>query len=403
PATPRVPKRTLSWWSEPEFAEIRQTITPNLMKKYHSIIGVILPKTGVFALAGLLGLGLLSASGETVIFNETFEDLSNWSGPSNNPEEWDTSERVIEVTEVNSEQYFGEAANSYLRLYKAQTESQSNALTANNVFSEPSPVVTISFDLWDNPEVGAGSGATMRTSSAVGVTGSRRFHEVTFHQGTLAGIVGAYSTGEKHRVQLVLNNSTEEISYLDDEYAVASDTFDIWVAEQLAAGAPRPPQWAGLKFFNVYGPNEYHKGPQASVVWHLFRQLQAGDTVRLFQSHNPAYPDGGQLRDFVWVGDCVAAMLWLLEHPKAGGLLNLGSGRARSFNDLAAALFAALGRAGRIDYVPTPESLRAGYQYFTEARMERLREIGYPRALASLEEGVARYVQDYLQQDDPYR
>lgn len=186
-------------------------------------------------------------------------------------------------------------------------------------------------------------------------------------------------------------------------YGRSKNAFDIWAAGQIEAGGPRPPQWAGLKFFNVYGPNEYHKGPQASVVWHLFRQLQKGERVRLFQSHNPDYPDGGQLRDFVWVGDCVAVMLWLLEHPKAGGLLNVGSGRARSFNDLAAALFAALGREAKIDYVPTPENIRARYQYFTEAKMERLRQIGYPRAFVSLEEGVARYVQDYLQQDDPYR
>ncbi len=186
-------------------------------------------------------------------------------------------------------------------------------------------------------------------------------------------------------------------------YGRSKNAFDIWVAEQLAQGAPRPPQWAGLKFFNVYGPNEYHKGAQASVIWHLYRQLQAGGELRLFQSHHPDYPDGGQLRDFVWVGDCVEVMLWLLQRPKASGLFNVGSGVARSFNDLAAALFAALGRAAEIVYIPTPENLRARYQYFTQARMERLREIGYARPFLSLEDGVARYLQDYLQQDDPYR
>ena len=186
-------------------------------------------------------------------------------------------------------------------------------------------------------------------------------------------------------------------------YGRSKNAFDIWVAKQLEAGEPRPPQWAGLKFFNVYGPNEYHKGGQASVAWHLFRQMQAGDRVRLFRSHRPDYAAGGQKRDFVWVGDCVHVMLWLLEHPKASGLFNVGSGEARSFNSLAEGLFAALGRRGRIEYIPTPEAIRPTYQYFTEARMERLREIGYGRPFASLEDGVARYVQDYLLQDDPYR
>ena len=186
-------------------------------------------------------------------------------------------------------------------------------------------------------------------------------------------------------------------------YGRSKNAFDIWVAEQIAEGAAQPPQWAGLKFFNVYGPNEYHKGGQASVAWHLFRQMQAGDRLRLFRSHHPNYVAGGQRRDFVWVGDCVHVMLWLLEHPKASGLFNVGTGEARSFNSLAEALFAALGRKGQIDYIPTPEAIRPTYQYFTEARMERLREIGYGGPFASLEDGVARYVQDYLIQDDPYR
>lgn len=183
-------------------------------------------------------------------------------------------------------------------------------------------------------------------------------------------------------------------------YGRSKNAFDIWVAGQLAARAPRPPQWAGLKFFNVYGPREAHKGAQASVAWHLFQQLREGDCVRLFKSHNPDYPDGGQLRDFVWVEDCVAVIIWLLEHRRASGLFNVGSGRARSFNDLAAALFTALGREPQIEYVPTPRAIRERYQYFTEARMERLREIGYFRPFTGLEEGIARYVRDHLLQDD---
>ncbi|MEM7226712.1 MAG: ADP-glyceromanno-heptose 6-epimerase [Pseudomonadota bacterium] len=186
-------------------------------------------------------------------------------------------------------------------------------------------------------------------------------------------------------------------------YGWTKQLFDRWVARRLADGGPRPNQWVGLKFFNVYGPNEYHKGGQASVVYHLFCQQQAGETPRLFKSHHPDYADGGQLRDFVWVGDCVAVMLWLLENRQVNGLFNLGTGQARSFADLAAALFAALGKPLEIDYVPTPEAIRDKYQYFTEAKMERLRAAGYEAPFTSLEEGVASYVNHHLSREDPYR
>ena len=186
-------------------------------------------------------------------------------------------------------------------------------------------------------------------------------------------------------------------------YGWSKHLFDRWVALQLNEGAPRPPFWAGLKFFNVYGPNEYHKGAQASVAYHLFGQLSRGESARLFQSHNPDYPDGGQLRDFIWVGDCVDVMLWLLERREVSGLFNVGTGAARSFADLARALFAALDQPHNIQYVPTPEAIRDKYQYFTEARMERLRAAGYEAAFTALEEGVGRYVRDHLASDDPYR
>ena len=186
-------------------------------------------------------------------------------------------------------------------------------------------------------------------------------------------------------------------------YAWSKLLFDRWVAEQLDAGGARPPLWAGLKFFNVYGPNEYHKGAQASVASHLYRQIAEGEPARLFQSHHPDYPDGGQLRDFVWIGDCVDVMLWLLEREDGGGLFNLGTGKARSFADLARALFEALDQPENISYVPTPEEIRDKYQYFTEANMERLREAGYEADFTSLEDGVARYVKDFLATDDPYR
>ena len=186
-------------------------------------------------------------------------------------------------------------------------------------------------------------------------------------------------------------------------YGWSKHLFDRWVARRVADGRRRPPQWAGLKFFNVFGPNEYHKGGQASVAWHLFNQIRAGEPARLFQSHHPDYADGGQLRDFVWVEDCVAVMLWLRDHPEASGLFNVGTGQARSFADLARAVFHALGQADNIQYVPTPEAIRANYQYFTEARMERLRQAGYDQPFTNLEEAVARYVGAYLATDTPYR
>ncbi|MEQ8355139.1 MAG: ADP-glyceromanno-heptose 6-epimerase [Kiloniellaceae bacterium] len=190
-------------------------------------------------------------------------------------------------------------------------------------------------------------------------------------------------------------------------YGWSKHLFDRWVQRRLAATDPgeegaAPPQWAGLKFFNVYGPNEYHKGGQASVAWHLFGQVTSGEPAKLFQSHHPDYADGGQLRDFIWVGDCVDVMLWLLDNPAVSGLFNVGTGRARSFADLARAVFAAMARPENISYVPTPEAIRDKYQYFTEAPMARLRAAGYDKPFTELEEGVARYVKDFLTHPDPY-
>ena len=145
-------------------------------------------------------------------------------------------------------------------------------------------------------------------------------------------------------------------------YGWSKHLFDRWVARRLAEGGPVPVQWAGLKFFNAYGPNEYHKGAQASVAYHLFQQVGAGQPARLFQSHNPDYPDGGQMRDFIWVGDCVEVLMWLLENRRVNGLFNVGTGKARSFADLARALFKAMDRPENIEYVPTPEEIRDKYQ-----------------------------------------
>ena len=186
-------------------------------------------------------------------------------------------------------------------------------------------------------------------------------------------------------------------------YGRSKHLFDRRVAALVAGGAPRPPQWAGLKFFNVFGPNEYHKGNQKSVVATAYPAAAVGAPVRLFKSHDARYPDGGQLRDFIWVGDCVAVMLWLLAHEQVNGLFNVGTGRARSFDDLAKAMFDALERAPEIEYIDMPEAIRERYQYFTEARMTRLRDAGYEQPFTSLEAGVATYIRDYLNRADPYR
>ena len=179
--------------------------------------------------------------------------------------------------------------------------------------------------------------------------------------------------------------------------------FDRRVARALAEGAPRPPQWVGLKFFNVYGPNEYHKGGMRSVVAQAFPNAQAGTPVTLFRSHRPDYADGAQLRDFVYVKDVARTVLWLLDNPGVSGLFNLGTGQARSFKDLVSAVFAAVGQPPRIAYVDTPEAIRARYQYFTQAAMDRLRDAGYVAQFTPLEHGVTDYVQNHLMRDDPYR
>jgi ADP-L-glycero-D-manno-heptose 6-epimerase len=166
--------------------------------------------------------------------------------------------------------------------------------------------------------------------------------------------------------------------------------------------AARPRQHAGLKFFNVYGPNEGHKGGMRSVVHQVQPVAAKGEAFPLFRSHREGIPDGGQQRDFIWVGDVVDVMLWLRDHPKVSGLFNLGTGHARSFLDLATAVYAALGKNAQIAWRDTPEAIRDKYQYFTQAKMERLRAAGYTRQFTSLEDGVRKYVLDHLVKEDPY-
>lgn len=186
-------------------------------------------------------------------------------------------------------------------------------------------------------------------------------------------------------------------------YGWSKHLFDRRVARLGERGAPHPRQWAGLKFFNVYGPNEYHKGAQKSVVAQIFPRAKSGEPARLFRSHRSDVADGGQRRDFIYVRDSVDQMLWLYDHPRISGLFNAGTGKARSFLDLANAVYRALGREPQIEYVDTPVEIRDKYQYLTEARMERIKAAGYAKAPTSLEDGVSDYVRSYLDAADPYR
>lgn len=180
-------------------------------------------------------------------------------------------------------------------------------------------------------------------------------------------------------------------------YGESKNDFDRWALAEAEAGRA-PYFWAGLKFFNVFGPNEYHKGRMASVVFHTYNQVQATGAMKLFRSHRDDYADGGQTRDFVYVKDVAEVCLFLMHHRKSSsnGLYNLGTGHARTFLDLATATFHAMGHTPEIGFIDTPEDIRDTYQYFTEADMSKLRSIGYDRAFHTLEAAIDDYVKGYL-------
>jgi ADP-L-glycero-D-manno-heptose 6-epimerase len=186
-------------------------------------------------------------------------------------------------------------------------------------------------------------------------------------------------------------------------YGWSKHVVDRRIARLVEQRAPLPPQCVGLKFFNVYGPNEYHKGPMRSVIAANTAKLLTGEPLRLFGSYRPDYANGGQVRDFIYVKDCVDIVAWLLQNPAVNGLFNVGTGKARSWLDLGHAMFKAIDRPSAIEYIEMPPALRDKYQYFTEAKMHRLRAAGYTKAFTELEVGVGEYVQDYLRHDDPYR
>jgi ADP-L-glycero-D-manno-heptose 6-epimerase len=194
-----------------------------------------------------------------------------------------------------------------------------------------------------------------------------------------------------------------ELGYDDDEskipslkplnpYGDSKNDFDKWAITQTST----PPKWSGFKFFNVYGPNEFHKGRMASVIFHSFNQIQDKGLVKLFRSHNPNYTDGGQLRDFVYVKDLIEVLFFAMTHSLKNGIYNLGSGKARPFLDLAKATFKALNKEPNIEFIDTPLDIRDKYQYFTEANMQKRITQGYSKPFTSLEDGVKDYVQNYL-------
>ena len=204
-----------------------------------------------------------------------------------------------------------------------------------------------------------------------------------------ASSAATYGLGE-----LGYDDNESEIHLLKplNPYGDSKNDFDNWALKQ----EEKPFFWAGLKFFNVYGPNEYHKSRMASVIWHAYRQILSNGSLKLFKSHKPEYQDGEQIRDFIYVKDLVDVCIFLMEHRKNSGIYNLGTGKARSFNDLGKSTFTALDKPVQINYIDTPLDIRDKYQYFTEANMKKLIDIGYTKPFYTLEEGVKDYVQNYL-------
>jgi ADP-L-glycero-D-manno-heptose 6-epimerase len=245
-------------------------------------------------------------------------------------------------------------------------------------------------------------------------TDTTEFDKAIFDELNVNFSIDVWNACVKFNIPLVYASSAAtyglgEFGYKDDHdtisrlkplnpYGDSKNDFDKWVLKQNVF----PPFWAGLKFFNVYGPNEYHKGRMASVIMHAFNQIKETGGMKLFRSHNPNYTDGGQLRDFVYVKDVVEVCLFLMEKTPSSGIYNLGSGVARTFLDLAKNTFLNLGKEENITFVDTPIDIRDKYQYFTEADMSKLIQAGYDKKFHSLEEGVSDYVTNYLRHNEYY-
>jgi ADP-L-glycero-D-manno-heptose 6-epimerase len=245
-------------------------------------------------------------------------------------------------------------------------------------------------------------------------TDTTEFNKEIFDRLNVNYSISLWNTCTKFQIPFVYASSAAtygngELGYDDNEpdipklqplnpYGWSKQEFDIWALTQTQT----PPQWQGLKFFNVYGPNEFHKARMASVIFHSFNQINANGKVKLFKSHRPDYKDGWQLRDFVYVKDVVEVCAFLLNNKADSGVYNLGSGTARSFFDLASATFNAMGKTPDIEFIDIPEDIRDKYQYFTEANMQKLIAQGYTVPFHSLEKGVHDYVTEYLMKNSYY-
>lgn len=213
-----------------------------------------------------------------------------------------------------------------------------------------------------------------------------------------AATYGAGEHGFVDRDDLYFLSSLQPLN----PYGWSKNAVDKFLAREISSSTGIVPQVVGLKFFNVYGPNEYHKGMQMSVVRHFFEQYRSTGKVRLFKSYRDDCADGEQRRDFVWVGDCVSVMLWMLEHPQVSGLFNVGTGNATSYNVVAESIARSMGIEPRIEYVDMPDSVRNQYQYFTQADLTKLRSAGYEKPFLTVPEGVEKYVNGFLATDDIY-
>ena len=223
--------------------------------------------------------------------------------------------------------------------------------------------------------------------------------QIPFLYASSAATYGALETG------LIDDQQLDALARLRplNGYGWSKHATDRILMQRVESGMPAPPQWCGLKFFNVYGPNEYHKGDMQSVVSKFFSDVRDRKPIPLFKSHRPGIAHGAQSRDFVYVKDCTAVMRWLLNHSDVSGIFNVGTGQARSFRDLVSSIASALGIPIEFDFVPMPNDLQGRYQYFTQADVNKLRLAGYDNPFHSIEEGVADYVLRYLNTEDPYR
>ena len=224
-------------------------------------------------------------------------------------------------------------------------------------------------------------------------------HSVPFIYASSASTYGDGAGGFRDDPSLAALKSLRPMNL----YGWSKHLFDMAVAGRAERGEKLPPQWAGLKFFNVFGPNEYHKGPMMSVLARRFDDIRAGRPVQLFKSHRDGIADGDQRRDFIYVDDVVRVMTWLLATPSVSGLFNVGTGKARSFRDLMLSAYAALGAAPNIQYVDMPEQIRGSYQYFTQSEVDRLCGAGYNGGFTTLEDAVETYVKGYLDSADRFR